>query len=158
MHTNPFGAAGEVLDRLPAADVRAAVDRLMAVCAGDPVLLCALAFTAAGLDTDTRDRLLRDVARDRPTGPPDGAGPVLTDRQREVLGLLGAGLTARAIAHRLDLSPRTVGKHLERVYRRLGTSDRLTAVIRARHCGLLPDAPARHAVRRSEGDDRDAER
>lgn len=61
----------------------------------------------------------------------------LTERQLEVLTLLGAGMKAQAIAHRLGLSPRTVGKHLERIYRRLGAGDRLTAVLRAQHRGLL---------------------
>ena len=70
------------------------------------------------------------------------ARPSLTHRQRQVLELLSEGLTVRAIAHRLFLSPRTVGKHLEHLYRRLGTSDRLTAVIRAQRQGLLTARPA----------------
>jgi len=68
-----------------------------------------------------------------------GTPPDLTRRQREVLELLSDGLTAQAIARRLCLSPRTVGKHLERVYRRLGTSDRLMTVIRAQQYGLLTE-------------------
>ncbi|HZN73958.1 MAG TPA: LuxR C-terminal-related transcriptional regulator [Micromonosporaceae bacterium] len=71
-----------------------------------------------------------------PTGKRD-APPPLTQRQREVLELLSGGLTVQAIARQLYLSPRTVGKHLERIYRRLGTSDRLTTVIRAQRCGIL---------------------
>lgn len=63
--------------------------------------------------------------------------PQLTQRQGEVLVLLSGGLTVQAIAHRLYLSPRTVGKHLERIYRRLGTSDRLTTVMRAQQLGLI---------------------
>ncbi|GAA1738398.1 helix-turn-helix transcriptional regulator [Luedemannella helvata] len=66
--------------------------------------------------------------------------PGLTPRQRQVLTLLGDGLTVDAIARRLYLSPRTVGKHLERVYRRLGTSDRLTTVLQAKRLGLLGPA------------------
>jgi DNA-binding NarL/FixJ family response regulator len=67
-------------------------------------------------------------------------GPIdLTRRQREVLALLGDGLTVQAIARRLCLSPRTVGKHLERMYRRLGTSDRLSTVLQAQRFGLLGD-------------------
>ncbi len=64
--------------------------------------------------------------------------PALTDRQRQVVALLREGLTIQAMARRLGLSPRTVGKHLERVYRRLGTTDRLTTVLRAQQQGLLP--------------------
>jgi DNA-binding NarL/FixJ family response regulator len=71
--------------------------------------------------------------------PMTGQQPLsrLTERQQEVLELLSDGLTMQAIAHRLGLSPRTVGKHLERVYRRLGTSDRLMTVMRAQRDGLL---------------------
>ncbi|MGY1698147.1 response regulator transcription factor [Geodermatophilus sp. SYSU D00766] len=71
----------------------------------------------------------------------------LTEREFAVLTLLGAGLTAAAIARRLHTSPRTVHKHLEHVYRKLGVRDRLMAVQRARDTGLLatPTAPARAA-------------
>ena len=61
----------------------------------------------------------------------------LTDREFAVLTLLGAGLTAQAIARRLHTSPRTVHKHLEHLYRKLGVRDRLMAVQRARDAGLL---------------------
>ncbi len=61
----------------------------------------------------------------------------LTERELAVLRLLGAGLTAVAIAHRLRTSPRTVHKHLEHLYRKLGVRDRLMAVQRARDAGLL---------------------
>lgn len=124
----------EVLDRSSTAD--GALDRLMAVTDGDPVLLCALALTALGLDEPTRRRRLEELLGHLP-GETRGAPPDLTRRQREVLQLLGDGLTVQAIARRLGLSPRTVGKHLERVYRRLGTSDRLMTVMRAQHYGLL---------------------
>lgn len=60
-----------------------------------------------------------------------------TERELAVLTLLGDGLTAVAIAHRLRTSPRTVHKHLEHLYRKLGVRDRLLAVQRAREAGLL---------------------
>jgi DNA-binding NarL/FixJ family response regulator len=62
----------------------------------------------------------------------------LTPRELMVLTLLADGHTAVGIAHQLDISPRTVRKHLENLYRKLGTSDRLTSVLRARSAGLLP--------------------
>jgi DNA-binding CsgD family transcriptional regulator len=62
----------------------------------------------------------------------------LTNREITVLSLLAAGLTAGGIASRLGASPRTVHKHLENIYRKLGTSDRLTTVLRAQRFGLLP--------------------
>jgi DNA-binding CsgD family transcriptional regulator len=65
----------------------------------------------------------------------------LTEREFAVLTLLGEGLTAQAIARRLDASPRTVHKHLEHLYRKLGVRDRLMAVQQARDAGLLPTPP-----------------
>ena len=62
----------------------------------------------------------------------------LTPRERAVLLLLATGLTAQSIAVRLTISPRTVHKHQEHLYRRLGAVDRLSAVLRAQEAGLLP--------------------
>jgi len=61
----------------------------------------------------------------------------LTERELAVLTLLDDGLTAAAIARRLRTSPRTVHKHLEHLYRKLGVRDRLMAVQRAREAGIL---------------------
>jgi len=61
----------------------------------------------------------------------------LTPRELTVLELLGAGLTAIAIARRLGISARTVHKHLERVYGKLGVTDRLAAVLVARRLRLV---------------------
>lgn len=72
---------------------------------------------------------------------PDPFG--LTGRERAVLSLLCAGLTAAAIGRRLCVSPRTVDKHLERIYRKLGVRDRLTAYQVAVRAGLVRDAPSR---------------
>jgi DNA-binding CsgD family transcriptional regulator len=59
------------------------------------------------------------------------AGPAsLTDREIVILRLVAAGRTNSAIAHELQLSPRTVAKHLEHVYRKLGVSSRAAAVSR----------------------------
>jgi DNA-binding CsgD family transcriptional regulator len=68
---------------------------------------------------------------------PDAAAMALTQRERLVLGLLADGLTADAIARRLSTRPATVRKHLQNLYAKLGTSDRLEAVIRGRELGLL---------------------
>jgi len=45
---------------------------------------------------------------------------------------------AAAIARRLAISPRTVTKHLENLYRKLGTCDRLTTVLTAQRLNLVP--------------------
>jgi DNA-binding CsgD family transcriptional regulator len=61
----------------------------------------------------------------------------LTRREQTVLGYLADGLTAEAIARRMSARPATVRKHLQNLYAKLGTSDRLGAVIRGRDLGLL---------------------
>ena len=55
----------------------------------------------------------------------------LTSREREVLHWLAGGKTDRDIADILDISPRTVHKHLQRIYEKLGVETRTAAVVRA---------------------------
>jgi DNA-binding CsgD family transcriptional regulator len=55
----------------------------------------------------------------------------LTDREIRVLTLAALGRTNIAIAHALDVSPRTVAKHLEHIYRKLDVSSRTSAVFTA---------------------------
>lgn len=62
----------------------------------------------------------------------------LTGRELAVLGLVADGLTAVSVGRRLQISPRTVHKHLEHIYAKLRSGDRLTAVLKARQLGLLP--------------------
>lgn len=71
------------------------------------------------------------VLQERRIGPPDpaeliGALPV-TRRQAEVLALLGQGCSDAEIAHRLGISVRTVGHHVEHILDRLGVSNRTAA-------------------------------
>ncbi len=65
------------------------------------------------------------------------AGTVLSDREHEVLQLTADGLSAGQIAGRLHLSPTTVKTHLQRVYEKLGVSDRAAAVAEAMRRKLL---------------------
>lgn len=51
-------------------------------------------------------------------------GVQLSPREREVAGLVAAGLRRREIADRLVVSQRTVDSHLQRVYQKLGVNDR----------------------------------
>jgi DNA-binding CsgD family transcriptional regulator len=64
-----------------------------------------------------------------------GAGPSraneLTAREREVLQWVAAGKTNAQIATILAASPRTIGKHLENIYAKLGVETRTAAVNRA---------------------------
>ncbi|MDG9701544.1 LuxR C-terminal-related transcriptional regulator [Streptomyces sp. DH37] len=95
----------------------------------------------AGADAHRR-HLLRWRAS-QPAGPqaPDpsrlSAEYGLTPREITVLTLLGDALSATAMGRRLGISHRTVHKHIENIYRKLGTSDRLSTVLRARDLGLL---------------------
>jgi HD-GYP domain-containing protein (c-di-GMP phosphodiesterase class II) len=58
------------------------------------------------------------------------AGPAgLTEREVEVLALLAHGLTNRRIAHRLTLSVKTVGRHVENIYAKAGVSSRAGATL-----------------------------
>jgi len=70
----------------------------------------------------------RDPAGHAPRGP---AMPDLTTRQREVLALLRQGCTTREIAAALAVAVPTVKSHLRALYRQLGASNRVEAVIMA---------------------------
>lgn len=50
--------------------------------------------------------------------------PTLTERQREIVALLGEGMTNREIAIELGIRPATVKRHLERIYARVGIHTR----------------------------------
>jgi two-component system, NarL family, nitrate/nitrite response regulator NarL len=62
---------------------------------------------------------------------------VLSSREREILGLTAQGLLAPEIGRRLYLSPATIKTHLQRLYVKLGVSDRAAAVAEAMRRGLL---------------------
>ena len=53
----------------------------------------------------------------------------LTDRESEVLAWISQGKTNREIGIILSMSPRTVNKHLEQIYKKLGVENRTTAAI-----------------------------
>lgn len=62
---------------------------------------------------------------------PGGAGPVLTAREAEVMAWVARGKTNRDVAEILGMSPRTVNKHLEHIYEKLGVETRTAAVAAA---------------------------
>jgi DNA-binding CsgD family transcriptional regulator len=91
--------------------------------------------TAVDLLTWLRPLLTRRVARlaaGQASLACGTASPQLTERQQQVLRLVADGLTDVAIGHRLGCSPRTVDKHLEHIYRRLGVSCRTAAIAAVR--------------------------
>jgi DNA-binding NarL/FixJ family response regulator len=62
--------------------------------------------------------------------------PELSDREREVLDLIAAGLPNTAIAHRLFLSEKTIRNNITSIFAKLAVRDRAEAVVRAREAGL----------------------
>ncbi|KOX16406.1 MULTISPECIES: response regulator [unclassified Streptomyces] len=82
-------------------------------------------------------RLIAEFAgrSDRPDpGPRLNA---LTEREREVLGLVGAGLSNDEIAGRLVLSPATAKTHVSRIMTKLAVRDRAQLVILAYESGMI---------------------
>lgn len=57
----------------------------------------------------------------------------LTQREAEVLRWIADGKANRDIGEILGLSPRTVNKHLEQIYAKLGVENRASAAVRAAH-------------------------
>ncbi|HZI91538.1 MAG TPA: response regulator transcription factor [Thermoleophilaceae bacterium] len=66
----------------------------------------------------------------------DTSAAPLTDREREVLGLMASGATNREIAAQLHLSRHTVKEHTSALYRKLDVRNRAEAVQRAERLGL----------------------
>jgi DNA-binding NarL/FixJ family response regulator len=61
----------------------------------------------------------------------------LTAREVEVLRLLARGLTNKQTAGQLAISPKTVGRHVESIYSKIGASTRAAAALFAVEHGLL---------------------
>lgn len=69
------------------------------------------------------------------SGAGDSVG--LSEREREVLGLIATGATNNEIAGNLFLSPHTVKEYTSAIYRKLGVRNRAEAVRNAQGLGLL---------------------
>ena len=61
----------------------------------------------------------------------------LTDREVEVLRLIARGRSTREVADRLFISPKTAGRHIENLYRKIGVSSRAAAAVFAMEHRLL---------------------
>ncbi len=68
--------------------------------------------------------------------PAPKAFPELTDREREILGLIAQGHPNPSIARKLSLSPKTVANYVSAIFAKLQVADRAEAMIRAREAGL----------------------
>ena len=72
--------------------------------------------------------------------PPSGAQPLvepLTNREQEILELLGQRMQNKEIGANLFISPKTVKKHLDNIYGKLNVSSRYQAVEKAETLGIL---------------------
>ena len=118
------GAAGYLLKDVPSAEVVRAV---RAVFAGEAVLHPAIA----------KKVLARFAAEHHSKGQPAESLQDLTDREMEVLRLVGAGMTNAQVASRLYFSSRTVQVHLTHIFAKLGVGSRTEAVIVALRRGLI---------------------
>jgi DNA-binding NarL/FixJ family response regulator len=92
---------------------------------------------AGRLDGDAVDAVLAAAAGNTRVRRPRPAG--LTERQVQVLRLVARGLSNRAIAAELVISPRTAEHHVQDVYARLGVSSRAAATLVAMQHGVLAD-------------------
>lgn len=82
-------------------------------------------------------RLIADLTRNRPRSTPAASLDVLTSREREILLLLGRGLSNAEIATALTLSEHTVKTHVSNTLTKLNLRDRVQAVITAYETGLI---------------------
>jgi two-component system response regulator NreC len=115
------GAAGYVLKGAPSKEL---LDAIRAVHAGGVYLTPKLAGA-----------LVHDYLSGQP-GPP--ARDLLTPREREIVALIGKGLSNQDIAKRLTLTVNTVKTHRQRIYEKLNLNNRASLLEYARKQGLLP--------------------
>ncbi|MCX5197443.1 response regulator transcription factor [Streptomyces sp. NBC_00249] len=122
------GASGFAVKDMAVEDILAAI---RVVAGGD-------ALIAPGV---TR-RLIADFVRAAPASGPErerAAQPVagITDREREVLTLVGRGRSNTEIAEELYISVATAKAHVARLFSKLGARDRVQLVILAYEAGLV---------------------
>jgi DNA-binding NarL/FixJ family response regulator len=92
------------------------VTRIRQLAAGETVLSPAVVGTVF------------DALRRTPGSPDEASGPAsLTGREREIMNLISQGLTNQQIAERFVLSEKTVKNHVNRIYSKLGASNRAHA-------------------------------
>ncbi|HEY7122019.1 MAG TPA: response regulator transcription factor [Solirubrobacterales bacterium] len=95
-------------------------------------------FISKDWSADEVANAVRMVGRGMTVFAPQADGPAtpLSEREREVLELIGAGKTNKEIAERLFLSPHTIKDHTTALYRKLGVRNRAEATRKAEQLGL----------------------
>jgi DNA-binding NarL/FixJ family response regulator len=117
------GAAGFLLKGVPAEDLQRAVRTV--------------AEGGSWLDPAVTGRVLTTYRQGAAPPVPGAAVEALTPREREVLALIGAGLSNTEIAERLTLGEGTVKTHVGHVFAKLALRDRAAAVVFAFDHGLV---------------------
>ena len=105
-----------------------------------PERLAAAVRTVAAGDALLAPTVLRRIVEDYVARPEPGAAappPQLTDREVDVLRLIGRGRSNGEIAGELFLSEATVKTHVTRIFTKLGLRDRAQAVVLAYETGLV---------------------
>src|SRR4051812_49385101 len=107
----------------------------------DPVeLIHGVRVTARGdalLAPSVTRRLIAEFATRLKVPPPSANLDALTEREREVMTLVAAGLSNDEIARRLVVSPLTAKTHVSRVLTKLGARDRAQLVVLAYESGMV---------------------
>lgn len=99
---------------------------------------CRMRLGVLGVDPLFLDDLLKRASLNfTPMNSRQAAGETLTERERQIVGLLAEGGQMRGIAHDLQLSGHTVKTHLRNIYRKLGAHGQAQATAIARARGLL---------------------
>ena len=88
------------------------------------------------LDRLAMGSVLQEISENKQPEPDKEKIASLTEREREVIGLVGEGLKNKQIASRLFISETTVTHHLSSVFSKLEVSDRLELIIYAFRHGL----------------------
>jgi DNA-binding CsgD family transcriptional regulator len=126
---------------------RIGIDHVVAVpLMVDEEVLVSFVLNRKGRDFSDQERAFLDLVREpmsalyrnlfaREKGRGGFARLPITARERDVLSWVAAGKTDREIAEILGMSTRTVQKHLQHIYEKLGVETRTAAVMRAMECG-----------------------
>ncbi len=115
------GARGYILKDTDASEMTRAIQ---AVSRGEAIFSPAIA-----------NRLIDYFSAPHPALPKE-LFPMLTEREREILGLIAQGEANPDIAARLSLSVKTVHNYVSNIFSKLQVADRAQAIIRAREAGL----------------------
>ncbi|MEU2951022.1 response regulator transcription factor [Streptomyces xanthochromogenes] len=113
---------------------------------GTAELLASVRGVAAGgtaMSREIKDRLVRRASRRLPTGHTGLQGKIqsMTESERDVLALIGSGLTNQQISEQLHLSLASVKTYVSRMLARLQLENRTQAAILAYESGMVQDAP-----------------